>query len=148
MQPDPAWQGPIAFYELMFGTWLSYILLVTIWEKVLRAPLQEWKYVLLTFIAASFFVINHYFNFAPYYLWVINSYTVIFACIWYWLGMRQESRGPVWKVAGIVLVLVYSGLYIGFEMLARIAVGQGIHEMWIMVASYAGFIGVTLWRRA
>ncbi|MDP6436689.1 MAG: hypothetical protein QF790_08060 [Gammaproteobacteria bacterium] len=148
MQPDPAWEGAIAFHELMFGTWLSYILLVILWEKVLRAPLQEWKYLLLTCLSASFFVINHYFFFAPFYLWVINGYTLIFACVWYGLGMRQEGRTLIWKCAGLMLVIVHSASYIGFELLARLAVEQGVHEVWIMVASYAGFAGIILWRRA
>jgi len=147
MQPDPSWQGPIAFHELLFGTCLSYITLVVLWEKVLTAPLDEWKYALLTCLGASFFVINHYFNYAPFYLWVVNSYTLIFVGIWYWLGMRQENRTFIWKCAALSLVVVNSALFVGFELLARLAVEQGLHEIWIMVATFVGFSGVILWRR-
>jgi hypothetical protein len=132
----------------MFGTWLAYILLVVLWEKVLRVPLHEWKYVLLNCLAASFFIMNHYFFFAPFYMWVINGCTLIYAGIWYWLGMRQESKTLLWKCAGLILVLVYSALYVGFEMLGRLAVAQGLHEVWIMAASYVGLVSVILWRRA
>ncbi len=147
MQPDPSWQGPIAFHELLFGTWLSYIALVVLWEKALATPLDEWKYALLTCLGASFFVINHYFNYAPFYLWVINGYTLIFAGIWYWIGMRQENRTFIWKCAALSLVVVNSALFVGFELLARFAIEQGLHEIWIVVATFAGFTGVILWRR-
>jgi hypothetical protein len=146
MQPDPAWQGPIAFHELLFGTWLSYITLIVVWEKVLGASLDEWKYALLTCFGASFFVINHYFNFAPFYLWVINGYTLIFIVAWYWLGIRNESRSLIWKCAALCLVAVYSALYVGYELLARLAIEQGLHEIWIVVATFIGFAGVVLWR--
>ena len=55
MQPDAAWGGPIRFYELIFGTWLAYAVLVLMWEKLLRVRLPEWQYMLLIVIAASFF---------------------------------------------------------------------------------------------
>jgi hypothetical protein len=147
MQPDPSWQGPIAFHELLFGTWLSYITLVVLWEKVLATPLDEWKYALLTCLGASFFVINHYFNYAPFYLWVINGYTLIFAGIWYWIGMRQENRTFIWKCAALSLVVVNSALFVGFELLARLAIEKGLHEIWIVVATFVGFTGMILWRR-
>lgn len=147
MQPDPSWQGPIAFRELFFGIWLSYIVLVLMWEKVLAAPLEEWKYALLTCLGASFFVINHYFNYAPYYLWMINSYTLIFAGVWFWLGMRQENRTWFWKCAALALVVLYSSLFVGFELLSRLLIKQGLHEIWIVIATFVGFAGVILWRR-
>ena len=148
MSPDPGWQGPIAFHEMLFGTWLSYILLVVIWERMLKSVLHEWKYVLLTCLGSSFFVINHYLNYASFYFWLINSYTIIFAFVWYRLGMRQNDRSLIWKLAALLLVIVYSVLYVGFEMLARFAVNQGLHEFWIMIAAYIGFASVILWRRA
>jgi hypothetical protein len=146
MQPDPSWQGPIAFHELFFGTWLSYITLVVLWEKVLAAPLEEWKYVLLSCLGASFFIINHYFFYAPFYLSLINGYTLIFAGVWYWLGMRQESRTWIWKCAALSLVVVNSALFVGFELLARRAIVQGLPEFWIVVTAFVGFGGVILWR--
>ena len=148
MHPDPGWQGPITFHEMLFGTWLSYILLVVIWERMLESALHEWKYVLLTCLGSSFFIINHYLNYAPFYLWLINSYTLVFAFVWYWLGMRQNDRSLFWKGAALVLMIIYSLLYVGFEMLARLAVNQGMHEFWVMITAYIGFAGVILWRRA
>ena len=65
---DPAWGGKVQFYELLFGTWTVYIFLVLLWEKVLRAPLPEWRYVLMNFMGAGAFWINHYFQKAP--LWM------------------------------------------------------------------------------
>jgi len=64
---DPEWQGKVAFYELVYGTWLSYAFLVLAWERVLRQPLAEWKYALITFLGASAFGVNHYFQFSPFY---------------------------------------------------------------------------------
>jgi hypothetical protein len=148
MQPNPGWQGPIAFHEMLFGTWLSYIVLILIWERVLKSPLHEWKYVLLTCLSSSFFVINHYLNYAPFYFLLINSYTLAFALVWYGLGIHQENRSLLWKCAALALMIVYSLLYVGFEMIARLAVHQGVHEFWAMVAAYIGLAGVILWRRA
>ena len=37
---DPAWQGQVEFYELVYGTWLSYIFLVLMFEKVLGEKLS------------------------------------------------------------------------------------------------------------
>ena len=64
---DTAWQGTVQFYELVFGTWLAYIFLVLMWERVLKAPLPEWKYVLVTFLGAGAFWVNHYFQHAPFH---------------------------------------------------------------------------------
>ncbi|MDJ0707389.1 MAG: hypothetical protein QNJ46_29295 [Leptolyngbyaceae cyanobacterium MO_188.B28] len=147
MQLDPRWQGPVAFHEMLFGTWLSYIVLVLIWEKVLKSALREWQYALLTCLGSSFFLINHYLNYAPFYYWLINSYSLVFFFVWYWLGMRQCNRSVIWKCSALVLAIAYTLLFIGFELLARHAVDQGVHEFWILVAAYIGFAGVILWRR-
>ena len=78
---DSAWQGNVNFYELVFGTWLSYIFLVQIWERVLKAPLPEWKYALITFLGAGAFWINHYFQHAPFYGPLLNVYTLSFLVV-------------------------------------------------------------------
>lgn len=148
MQPDPSWQGPIAFYELMFGTWLSYIILVTIWERLLKSPLHEWQYVLLTCISASFFLINHYLNFAPFYWWLINGCSVLYAVVWYRTGIHGQARSVPWKCAALTLVIPYVVLYVGCELSARLAVNNGIHEFWVLLAAYAGFVGIIFWRRS
>ncbi len=59
---DPRWIGRVTFYELIFGTFLSYFFLILIWEKLLKTQLEEWKYIIITFLGASFFLVNHYFH--------------------------------------------------------------------------------------
>ncbi|MAF84218.1 MAG: hypothetical protein CL797_08965 [Chromatiales bacterium] len=132
---------------MLFGTWLSYIVLVLIWEKLLGLALHEWKYVLLTCLGSSFFVINHYLNYAPFYYWLIGSHTMLFVFIWYWLGVRNRRRSILFKCIALLLPIAYTFLYIGFEMSARFAVHQGLHEIWVLAAAYIGFAGVILWRR-
>ncbi len=146
MQPDPDWGGPIAFHEMLFGTWIAYAVLVVLWERLLRSPLPEWKYVLLTCVASSFYVINHYLNYAPFYYWLINSYTLLFAVLWYWIGIRPVQRSKPWQASALAVSILYTVIYISVEMLARRLVTMGIHEFWILVASYAGLLGVILWR--
>ena len=147
MQPDPAWAGPIAHHELLFGTWLAYIAVVLIWQYALRSPLAEWKYAMLVCIGASFFVINHYFNFAPFYLTLINSYTVVFLIAWWRLGMRQQ-RTILWKISALLMAVLFSIVYIAFEMLARQAISFGLHQMWITIGTFLGFAGVIFWRQS
>ena len=146
MQPDPVWQGQIAFHELLFGTWLSYIALVATWERFLGRSLEEWQYAFLTCLGASFFAINHYLNHAPFYLTLINSYTGVFLLTWYLIGIRGARRSPGWAIKAIVAALVYSALYVGFEMVGRWVVSRGVHEMWVLVAGFVGLGGVIVWR--
>ena len=69
---DSAWEGKVQFYELVFGTWLAYAFLVLMWERALKAKKPEWIYALITFLGASFFWVNHYFQHAPFYPWLLN----------------------------------------------------------------------------
>jgi len=145
---DPAWGGKVQFYELLFGTWTVYIFLVLLWEKVLRAPLAEWRYVLMNFMGAGAFWINHYFQKAPLWFTMLNTYTVIYLLAWWWIGVRGQPRSAGWKVGATLSALVYTAAFIGFEQLARLGVeSYGVNEFWFMAASYFGFIGVILWRR-
>lgn len=143
---DDAWQGTVQFWELVFGTWLVYIFLVLLWEKVLREPLEEWRYVLLTFLGASFFWINHYFQHAPFYLWLLNGYTIVVWVVWYLVAVR--GRGSLlWTVAATLSFVLYTMAFIGFEQSARFIMKRfGTHEFWFMFASYFGFLIVILWR--
>jgi hypothetical protein len=145
---DPAWAGKVQFYELLFGTWTVYIFLVVLWEKVLRAPLAEWRYMLLNFMGAGAFWINHYFQKAPLWLTMLNIYTVIFLLVWWWTGVKGQPRSVAWKVGATLCALVYTVAFIGFEQLSRFGVERyGVNEFWFMAASFFGFIGVILWRR-
>lgn len=144
---DPAWAGKVQFYELLFGTWTVYIFLVLMWEKVLRAPLAEWRYLLLNFMGAGAFWVNHYFQKAPLWLVMLNAYTGIFLLVWWQVGIRGQARSAGWKAAAFFCAVVYTVAFIGFEQLARFGVDRyGVNEFWFMAASYFGFIGVILWR--
>ena len=144
---DPSWAGKVAFYELLFGTWTSYIGLVVLWQYVLRRPLEEWRYALLTFLGAGAFWVNHYFQHAPFWLVLINIYTVFFLVAWWRLGIAGARRGPVWSVGAIVAAFAYTVLFIAFEMTARIGVERlGMHEFCVMSLSFLGFVGLILWR--
>ena len=144
---DPAWAGKVQFYELLFGTWTVYIFLVLLWEKVLRAPLAEWRYVLMNFMGAGAFWINHYFQKAPFWMTMLNTYTVIYLLAWWWAGVKGQPRSVAWKLGATLCALVYTAAFIGFEQLSRLGVEHyGVNEFWFMAASFFGFIAVILWR--
>ena len=144
---DPAWQGDVTFYELVFGTWLTYAFLVLMWEHGLRATLPEWKYVLITFLGASFFWVNHYFQYAPFYSLLLNGYTVLFLLVYYLLCIRPLNRSVLWRVAATLTAVLFSIGYIFFENIARFGVSRlGLHEFWFMLIAYFGFIGLIVWR--
>jgi hypothetical protein len=144
---DPAWAGKVQFYELLFGTWTVYIALVLMWERVLRAPLAEWRYVLLNFIGAGAFWVNHYFQGAPFWSTLLNLYTLFFLVMWWVFGVRGQARGVGWKIGAMVLAAVYTVLFIVFENVARAGVERfGVNEFWFMAGSYLGFVAVILWR--
>jgi hypothetical protein len=143
MEPDHVWQGPIAFHEMLFGSWIAYVTLVLIWEKLLKTNLPEWKYILLLVSGASFFVINHYYNFAPFYAWLIGSYSVAYYLLWYWLGLRNDAKSLAWKILGIAYALIFTVLFVGYELSARFIVANGVHESWVLAAAFAGVMVVT-----
>lgn len=143
---DPAWQGNVQFYELVFGTWLAYAFLVLMWEKALKAPLPEWKYVLITFLGASFFWINHYFQYAPFWLGLLNGYAIVFLIVYYALAVHGAARSTVWQLAATVSAVVFTVAYILFENIARFSVALGCDEFWFMITAYFGFLWLILWR--
>lgn len=144
---DPAWAGKIQFYELVFGLWLSYAFLVLMWERALRERLPEWQYVLVTFLGASFFWINHYFQYAPFWFWLVNGYTVIFLLVYFSVCVRGRPRSVAWKVGATLSAIIFTVAFIMFEMLGRYFVSTvGLHEAWVMLAACVGFIGLIAWR--
>jgi hypothetical protein len=145
---DPAWQGDVKFYELVYGTWLTYIFLVLMWERVLRATLPEWKYVLITFLGASMFWINHYFQNSPFYLWLLNGYSLIFLVVYYYTAVSPQDKGTVWKILATLSAIVFTVAFIAFEYIARLGVQAGINEFWFMAAAYFGFLFLIWWRGA
>jgi len=143
---DTAWQGTVQFYELVFGTWLAYIFLVLMWERVLKAPLPEWKYALITFLGAGAFWVNHYFQHAPLYRELLNSYSVAFLVVYYSVCVRPQQRPAGWTVAATLTAVVFTVAFILFENIARFGFNRGIHEFWFMLIAYFGFLFLILWR--
>lgn len=144
---DDAWQGTVQFWELAFGTWLVYIFLVLMFEKALREPLEEWRYVLITFLGASFYWINHYFQHAPFYFWLLNGYTLVVWIAWYFIAVRERGS-LVWSVVATLAFVVFTVAFIGFEQSARFVMKRyGVQEFWFMLVSYFGFAFLIWWRR-
>jgi hypothetical protein len=144
---DPAWQGTVDFYELVFGTWLAYGFLTILWERVLRVRLPEWKYVLITFLGASFFWVNHYFQHAPFWVWLLNGYALLFLIIYYAICVRDQKKSALWKVGASASAIAFTVAFILFENIARFSVERfGVHEFWLMFIAYFGFLAIILWR--
>lgn len=144
---DAAWQGKVQFYELVFGTWLIYIFLVLMWERVLRQRLPEWQYVLVTFLGASFFWINHYFQNAPFYSVLLNFYTLVFLIVYFTVCVRPHARSVAWKIGATLTAVAFTVAFIGFEMVSRYFVDSaGVNEFWFMLIAYFGYLFVIGWR--
>jgi len=144
---EAAWEGKVQFYELVFGTWLTYGFLVIMWERVLREPLAEWQYVLITFLGASFFWVNHYFQNAPFYPWMLNGYSLVFLITYFSVCVRGRDRSTGWKVLATLSAVIFTIAFIMFEYIARILVDSvGWHEFWVMLLAYFGFLGLITWR--
>lgn len=144
---DPAWEGKVQFYELVFGTWLAYAFLVLMWERLLRATKPEWIYALITFLGASFFWVNHYFQYAPFYPWLLNGYTLVFLVAYYVLCVRGENRHVGWKIAAMLSAVAFTIVFIGFENIARYFVEElGVSEFWFMLIAYFGIVWLITWR--
>ena len=150
MTIDPAWEGTVQFYELLYGTWLAYIFLILLWEKILRQPLEEWRYLMLNLIGATAFLINHYFQNSPFYQgWfgMLSIYTYICFILWYMLGVSGHGRPVWWQVVATLSFIAYTIAFIGFEWISRIGVDRfGYSEFWFMLTAYIGFAGLILWR--
>jgi hypothetical protein len=144
---DPQWEGNVQFYELAYGTWLAYIFLVFAWERMLSQPLEEWRYVLLNFMGAGAYWVNHYFQGAPFYMTLLNAYTLLFLLAWYFVAVRGHGRRPLWQVGAMLTAVVYTVAFIGFENISRFGVQHfGYSEFWFMLTAYLGFVGVIVWR--
>ncbi len=143
---NPDWEGTVQFYELIFGTWLAYGFLALMWERVLRCPLDEWKYILITFMGAGAFWINHYFQHAPLYPLALNIYTACFITAYYLVAVRGQARALAWRVGATLSSIVFTVAFILFENISRFVVAIGIHEFWMMLIAYPGFVALIMWR--
>ncbi len=146
MTIDPAWQGDVEFYELIYGTWLAYLFLVVLFEKVLRAELDEWRFVLINFLGATAYWVNHYFQRADFYNPLLYTYTVAFLIAWYAIGVRPAQRGWAWQTGATLGAVAYTIAFILFENIARWGVQQGYSEFWFMLTAAFGFVAIILWR--
>lgn len=138
----------VQFYELVFGTWLAFPFLVFLWERAMNVRHLEWKYVLITFLGSSFYLINHYFMVANFWIYLINGYSLVFMVVYYMVLVRHV----MWQSALSKLLATFSSIpftiaYISFEHIARFIVTRGYNEFWVMLISYFGFLWIILWRR-
>jgi hypothetical protein len=146
---EDAWQGKVQFYELLFGTWTVYVFLVWMWQSLLKEPLEEWRYAMLTFLGATAFWINHYFLYAPKPTWLImiNVYTVLFLIAWWKVAISGRKRSAAWKFGALAAAVPFTIVFILFEQLARYGVEHwNMHEFCWMTLSAFGFVWLIWWR--
>ena len=96
---------------------------------------------------ASFFWVNHYFQNAPFYPWLLYSYSLVFLIAYFSICVRGRARSPGWKVGATLTAVVFTVAFIMFEMIGRLLVESvGLHEFWVMLLAYFGFAGLIGWR--
>jgi hypothetical protein len=146
---DPNWQGSVTFCELMFGSWLAYICLVLIWETLLRRPLEEWQFIMISLSGASAF--SGQFQRWPYWGVLLGMYSCSFILFWYFLGVRSNEVPPsslIWRALAMASSVVYALAYIGLETLARVGVKRfGCTDLWFSATAFSVFATITVWRR-
>ncbi len=153
MPPLAEWAGRVQFFELVFGTWIFYLFTIFVFEVLLKTKLAEWRYLLMTFIGASFFLINHYYQHAPFYLYLLWGYSLVFLVIWIVVGIRF-AKVKLWLkiVLSIVIPVVATVAFIMFEHIAQWGVegklipGRCMNEFIFMLISYFGYIAVIVFR--
>jgi hypothetical protein len=151
---DPSWQGVTAFYELIFGTWIAYALLVWMWESWLKTPLREWRYAMIMFLAASAFWVNHYFSGqtesgppSPGAV-LIKIYAVFFFFFYWRIAIGPQPNKTIgWKLLALLTGAVLTIGFIMAEQLARYGVANwGMHEFCWMTLAFFGFVWLIRWR--
>lgn len=153
---DPSWKGVTAFYELIFGTWVAYALLVWMWEGWLKRPLREWRYAMIIFLSAGAFWVNHYFSGRPPpgfdgpkspWLILINLYTLFFFYLYWRLAVKRQDMPGLWKLKAMFSGLVLTVGFIAAEQLSRYGVANwGMHEFCWMTLAFIGFVWLIRWR--
>ncbi len=145
---DKSWEGKVAFYELAFGTWIAYLFLVFIWKRFFKIRHDGWRYALITLAGGIFYIINHYFLRAPFYSVLINSYTVVFLIVYYYILVSPLKFTPVKKLAAFLTAIVFSVVYILAENLARflkegrLVPGVHVPEFLFLVISFFACIAI------
>jgi hypothetical protein len=91
--------------------------------------------LLITFLGASAFWINHYFQRPPNYLIALNAYSLAFlvtcclVCVSAWPG------SVLGKIGATLAAAVFTAAFIGFEWVARRGVQRSAYEFWFMATS-------------
>jgi hypothetical protein len=150
---DEEWKGFRAFYELAFGTPIAYLFLLFVWKKLFRADHAGWKYALITLVGGSFFILNHYFFYAPFYSLLARSYAVIFLVLYYFLLIRPQTFSLVKQLVAVLSAVVFTGIYIGAEEVARALAdgrmlnGTMIPEFVFVLIAFLAFVAIILAQR-
>ena len=147
---DETWRGWRAFYELAFATPVAYLFLLFVWKKLFRAEHPGWKYALLTLIGGSFFIINHYFFYAPFYSLLARSYALVFLVVYYALLIRPLGFSIGKQLLAVLTAIIFTGVYIGVEEVAR-ALADGrmlnglmIPEFVFVLIAFLAFVVIIL----
>ena len=102
---------------------------------------------MITFLGASFFLVNHYFQNAPFYRGLLIGYTLVFLIAYYLVGVNPMSGSLLKKALATLSGIVLAIAFILLENLARWSVcDYGLDEFWLMLISYFGYLGIILWR--
>ncbi len=147
---DKSWEGMVAFYELAFGTWIAYLFLVFVWKKLFKIHHDGWRYALITLVGGSFYIINHYFLHAPFYSLLINSYTVVFLIVYYYILVSPLKFPFGKKLAAFLTSILFTVVYILAENLARflkegrLVPGVHVPEFLFLVTSFFACIAIIL----
>ena len=147
---DKSWEGKVQFYELAFGTWIAYLFLVLIWKRLFKVEHDGWRYALVTLVGGSFYIINHYFLRAPFYNLLINTYTIIFFILYYYILVKPLEFPFIKKSLAFLSSVLFTIIYILGENLARfLAQGRlipGVHvpEFLFLVISFFICIAIIL----
>ena len=150
---DPSWEGKVQFYELAFGTWIAYLFLVLMWERLFKTKHDGWRYALITLLGASFYIINHYFQLAPFYNLLINSYTIVFSVAYYVILVRPVEASFIKKVFLFLSSVLFTIIYIAAESMARflkegrLIPGVNIPEFLFLLISFIAGILIILSQR-
>ncbi|MGI9308969.1 MAG: hypothetical protein ACR2P6_06890 [Gammaproteobacteria bacterium] len=150
---DEAWRGWRAFYELAFASPFAYLFLLFIWKKLFTAHHEGWKFALITLVGGSFFILNHYFFYAPFYSLLARGYAVIFLVLYYLLLIKPLRFSLVKQFLGVVSAVVFTLFYIGVEEVARALAdgcmlgGAMIPEFVFVLFAFLAFVAIILAQR-
>jgi len=150
---DASWKEKYNFMNWLFGTWIAYLFLVYMWRSLFKIQHDGWRYALITLIGGSFYIINHYFQLAPFYNVLINSYTIVFSVVYYVVLVKPLDCSLIKKVFCFLSSVLFTILYIAAESLARflkegrLIPGVHIPEFLFLLISFIACIFIILSQR-